>query len=581
MWDAHRSDWLGKRIKTAVALLVAGWSVGFLLAAPHLLPLLEYAHTGERMAHRSAGTEERPPTGLAALPQIVLPDIYGTPARDGVFIGDTPNLVESASAGYAGVLAALLVAPIAWCSRRRRAMNCFWAALAFFGMSWCLNVPGLVALLRLPPLNMMSHNRLVFLTAFAILALAAIGMENLLNGAVSRRRWFWLPAGTMAALSGWCFYRSIYLPEPIATRLEQAVLGGKTYYWVDTVEAVHQVQAWFIQHFTVMAIFCGLGFAGWWLLWAGAGRKIFPALAIMMAADLLWFDHDRSVQSDPALYYPPVPMLEQIAQSAPGRFIGRSCLPPALAIMAGLKDVRGYDAIDPARMVDLLESAALPGPVASYAATELMAPKGTIYPNGTIRLPPILDMLNVRYVIFRGVPPDGVTPAFRGNDYWAMVNSNALPRVFIPASVETITNAGDELAAVAATNFDPRAVAYVESAVAPLSGCRGSAAIVDETPTDIRISAQMQTPGLVVLADDWDTGWRARYNGAREPILRADYAIRGVIVPPGKGTLEFIYCPGSLILGEALAGVGAAALLIPGTVRPLRRAPAAKFDVVT
>jgi hypothetical protein len=38
------------------------------------------------------------------------------------------------------------------------------------------------------------------------------------------------------------------------------------------------------------------------------------------------------------------------------------------------------------------------------------------------------------------------------------------------------------------------------------------------------------------------------------PVLRTDYTIRGVVVPAGKGTLEFIYKPESLVLGLWLAG---------------------------
>ena len=64
----------------------------------------------------------------------------------------------------------------------------------------------------------------------------------------------------------------------------------------------------------------------------------------------------------------------------------------------------------------------------------------------------------------------------------------------------------------------------------------------------------METPGLIVLADNWDKGWRACWNGKPVPVLRTDYAIRGVVVPAGNGTLEFIYQPASLILGLWLAG---------------------------
>ena len=72
----------------------------------------------------------------------------------------------------------------------------------------------------------------------------------------------------------------------------------------------------------------------------------------------------------------------------------------------------------------------------------------------------------------------------------------------------------------------------------------------------------METPGLVVLADLWDKGWQAYLNGKRVPILRANHAIRGVVVPAGSGTLEFRYAPASFAWGLRLAGLAAVALLV-------------------
>ena len=87
------------------------------------------------------------------------------------------------------------------------------------------------------------------------------------------------------------------------------------------------------------------------------------------------------------------------------------------------------------------------------------------------------------------------------------------------------------------------------------------ARITNEIPTRIMVSVQMATPGLVVLADNWDKGWRAYWNGKPVPVLRTDYAIRGVVLPAGSGTLEFVYQPTSLILGLWLTGVAAIVLV--------------------
>ncbi len=76
---------------------------------------------------------------------------------------------------------------------------------------------------------------------------------------------------------------------------------------------------------------------------------------------------------------------------------------------------------------------------------------------------------------------------------------------------------------MASPQFNPAEVAYVESPVELPAYCRGRAEITNEIPTRIMISAQMETPGLIVLADNWDKGWRAYWNGRPVPVLRADY----------------------------------------------------------
>jgi hypothetical protein len=502
---------------------------------------------------------------LTAAPQVVLPDIYGDTATGSTFIPPQyeSNLLESPSAAYAGVLATLLVSPLAWCSRRHRAMNAFWVFLALFGMSWCLGIPGFVQLLRLPGMNMMSPNRLTFLTSFAILSMAAIGLDCLLRRSLKRHWWFWLPAVLLAGSFGWCIYRSYVLPEPLATQYENALLHGRTFQTIHSVHDLWQVQVWFTLHYAVMAVLCGLGFAGWLFLWLQkyAQFRLLPILAIFLVGDLLWFDYGRNPQCDPALYYPKIPVLDEIAKSIPGRVMGFNCLQPLLASMAGLNDIRGYDAVDPARMVALLQQASEPINASPYAATQHLSPMGRILPPGNIQLLPTLDMLNVRYVIFRGTPRESIQLPFQGDDYLALVNSAALPRAFVPKSVQAVSNPHDELQQIASPQFDAAKTTFVESPIQLPADCRGAAQITNEIPTHITISVKMETPGLVVLADNWDKGWRAFYNGNSVPILRANYAIRGVVVPTGSGTLEFIYRPASLMVGLWLAGFATTVLL--------------------
>jgi hypothetical protein len=567
LWDAYRRDWFQWQARKVALTLGVGWGLGFMLAAPYILPVLAYSQTGARMAKRSRGAEERPPVGLAALPQVVLPKMYGSPERDSVpnFPDGQVHLAESSAAAYAGVLATLFIAPLALCSRRHRSLNLLWVGLGFFALSWCLNVPLLVHLLRLPGLNLMSHDRLVFAAAFAILALAAVGLDALWCGRVQWRWWFWLPTAVSAGLCAWCIERALSLPQAIGRGIAAQVLQGHSVEWVHDLQGVRQVQEWYAHACATEAGLCALSLATWLFLWVRKTQRpwLLALSGILMVADLVWSGFGRAAQCDPALYYPPIPLLERIAKAAPGRIIGCGCLPASLAGICGLRDIRGYDAVDPGCLMDLMAIVRDPRDTANkYALTQWLAPKAKLGPEGIIRLSPVLDMLGVRYVIFRGSPLPTVRPASQGPDYWLMVNSNALPRVFIPQRVEVATEETARLQILASSQFDPRAVAYIESPINLPGPFRGTASIVEEIPTRIRVRVQMETPGLVVLADLWDKGWQANLNNKRVPILRTNHALRGVVVPAGSSTLEFRYAPASFTWGLRLAALAAMVLVV-------------------
>jgi len=562
LWHAHGRQLWHRRTSAALMTLTAGWLLGFCLASPALLPLIEYAPTGARMEHRSAGHEERPPAGVSALPQVVLPDMYGT-GRQGSFYLLAGNQMESSAAAYAGMLATLFAAPLAWCSRRHRSLNVFWCLLGFFALSWCLNVPGLVTLLRLPGLNMMSHNRLVFALAYGILAMAGIGLDALLRDEVQQHGWFWIPIVLLAGFFIVCAHRAAQLPEPLHTSLPAAVAEGSRFDWIQNAADVALVQSWFTRTYVIGGGLCLLTLTAWWLLKVRplSLAKNVPWFGIFLVADLLWFAHDRSAQCDPQSYYPRIPALEAVAKSVPGRVMGSTCFPATLAEVCGLSDVRGYDSIDPKRITDLL-NVATDTRYASYdyALDQWLTPQTTFLPPDGVQLLPALDMLGVRYVIFRGEPPEGLHPLFQSDDYWVLVNSNALPRSFVPAHVETISSDSDCLDNLASPLFNPREVAYALSPVNLPEHCRGMVEIVSEIPTRINLSPKMETPGLVVLADLWDKGWHARLNGQAVPIMRVNYALRGVVVPPGNSELEFYYRPESFIRGLQLCGAAAGVL---------------------
>jgi hypothetical protein len=567
VWRTCETYWgslLGRQARKAGLLLLAGWLLGFALAAPYVLPVLDYVREGSRIEARLRGVEERPPGSLAALPLLVLPDANGA-SRRGSYPLPPAYQIESLSAAYAGLISTLFLAPLAWWSRRSRSFAVFSTGLVIVALAWGLDFGGIVFILRLPWLNAMSYNRLVFAASFAILAMAAGGLESLVEplGPVRRHRLL-VPAVLLVTLASWWFYRAANLPEPIASEIGKMLAEGKSQPWIEDEAGVRQVQSWFSRVYILGGLLAVVAALGWIVLGLrGSWRPWMSALlGSVMFVDMLWFAHDRSAQCDPSLYYPRVPFLQKLASITAGRVVAFENLPATLAQMSGLRDVRGCDGVDPRRYFQLVQIAAEPTPNDfAYAHLQYMLPKISYPTPDSVRLSPVMDLLGVEYVIFRRAIPESFKPALVESDYWAMKNPSALPHVFVPRHVESVSDDKERLAKLSAPSFEPSEVAYVEMPVALPDVARGKTIILAEKHTEITVSANMETPGLVVLSDSWNTGWRCRLNGEEVPILRVDHALRGVLVPDGKNIVKFTYEPASLRWGLALFVLALAAIL--------------------
>lgn len=562
-----RARWQRDLTLGTLTRLGCAYLFGLMLSAPYLLPTLDYAKSGARIHSRAQGSEERPPAGLDAAPQIVLPDMYGAQARSRTgyrFHGES-NQLESTGTAYAGAVATLVLAPLAFADRRRRPLAIALAVLGFLSLSWSLKALGFVHVLRLPPLNMMSHNRWVFVAAFVFACLAGLALERICRRKVAWGRPEWLALGLGSAVLLWAAYRTVVPPLEIRAMLPEAVEAGRKLGWIQSPTHVQEVQALFRLQYLVAALFIagGIGLLLLALLFPRWQRRLLPAFGFLLLLELLWFAHGRNPQTDPSLYYPPIPALTELAQD-PGknRVLGYQCLPPLLNSTVGLDEVRGYDAVDPARYVELLTLAAGPASVRlGYAAVQFFVPELDLAARPENRLSPVLNLLGVSHVIFRGSPPPHVEVAYQSPDYWVWRNPSALPRAFVPSRVELADRKEQRLQRLADRAFDPSTVAFVEVPVDLPTNCVGSVDIVDYQPCQVRLAVRMQTPGLVVLTDRWDKGWKARLNGEEQPILLVNHALRGVLVGPGAGALDFHYEPRSFAMGLRLA---LAALLLLG-----------------
>lgn len=573
-------------VVAGVAALSAGWMAGILLASISLSPLFEYLPTGLRTQSRARSSEERPPVGITGTPQMFLPLFYGSTARLWPWMARDGNLQEGGAQAYAGLVAAFVLAPLAFARRRYLSINIFWVLLALVSAAWYLDVPVLTHLLRLPGLNLMSHNRFLFVFAFATLALAVVGLDALVRGEVAWHFAYVVPVLVLIGLGLLSAQRGADVRDVVTRRIVEVFgLEGRTR--AEQQATFETIQGNFQRASFISAGMCAAAVGLWVLVVRGPRGVTVGLVSLALIAELLWFARDQNLQSDPELYYPTVPALAELAQKPPGRITGMACLPPLLPQAYGLRDVRGYDAVDPARIVELLDdvrdmqSGRIP-----YALTQYWVPVFPAVSPTRARVLPVVSMLNLRYVIGRGKPPDELRPIIiERDDYWVYENGEFMPRVYIPARVKVMpedeilrTIAGrvkqgavrdpatgrihDNYGMVrSAIDFDPAKIAYTPTDPGLADAdAKGTAKIVDENPLEIRVAVDMETPGLLVLADQWYAGWHAYLDGKECPVLPVNRAIRGVALPAGRGELVFRYEPAGWTRGLRMAAIAASAL---------------------
>jgi hypothetical protein len=152
---------------------------------------------------------------------------------------------------------------------------------------------------------------------------------------------------------------------------------------------------------------------------------------------------------------------------------------------------------------------------------------------------------------------------------------DALPPVFVVAGVRVARDAMAALRVVGGSDFDPaREVilgAGAAAAVAP-ADFRASAALLLRKPDRLVVQVEASHPAYVVVAEAFETGWRATVDERAAPVVPANVLFRAVRIEAGHHRVEMVYRPPSVFWGAAFTLAGLAAISIV-MVRGRRRPP--------
>lgn len=165
----------------------------------------------------------------------------------------------------------------------------------------------------------------------------------------------------------------------------------------------------------------------------------------------------------------------------------------------------------------------------------------------------VINMLNTRYIILdpRGRPAQ---------------NLQALGPAWYVSDLRLVNSPDEEIAAL--NDIDPGRTAVVDQAYEdgkfgaqvqganPAAGANGRVALEVFQPNYLKYQSNSSAEGVVIFSEIYynsGKGWQAYLDGEPVDHFRADYVLRGMVVPGGQHTIEFRFEPQSFETGNQVS----------------------------
>ncbi|HEX8920907.1 MAG TPA: YfhO family protein, partial [Pyrinomonadaceae bacterium] len=148
-------------------------------------------------------------------------------------------------------------------------------------------------------------------------------------------------------------------------------------------------------------------------------------------------------------------------------------------------------------------------------------------------------------------------------------NLRAMPRVWLAHEL-ALVNPEEALQTIKTSklpdgnDFDPLRTALVEESLNLPSQERdpnASAEVLALSDNAMEVRTSSASPSILVSSDAYYPGWKVSVDGQSARLFRADYAIRGVLLPAGQHLVRFQFRPRSFYYGAAISAISLLALL--------------------
>jgi len=598
------------------AYLLAMVALGLGLGAAQFIPLYELGTRNFREDAADFSTVQSYALPARHVLKFLMPDAFGNPADhtirnvftgerepldwthdDGARVTDTAFGIKNYVEGgvYLGILTMALAAIGLFAPRRDEQdtppYRAILGLLALVALTFAFGLPTYAVLYyAFPNINQLhTPFRWVWPVTFCVAALAAFGVDALAQA--RRARWTVWVGGALAAvgaaiLGGLLVSRVAYDTfAPLIERVFTGLAGASSAF--PDARTFYSYQFWNALALGVFTLAAGgvilLSRSGVRLPRRVGGGPLWGGLAaLVIAADLLIAGWGFNPAADPAwLDYTPASvqwLRDRMAEDGPFRYTtldqGQRPLHANSTWRYSLHDVRGYDSMIPRQYTEYMGLIAPQGGLLHNRVDPIGAD------NAGALASPLLDLLNVRYVVSDGPIEDaealGYTEVYADEAVTIYENADALPRAYtlpyydltqevcgaVPDSFATIVTSAEfeadprRVVIEGFPNAETCEIAY-DWPTPEHEADPQPAAITSYGAIEVMVDAEVAQESWLVMADSYYPGWRAfvRPQGAGEDAEDAldvhlvNGNFRGVRLEPGEWTVRFRFSPPSFQIG--------------------------------
>ncbi|MCR4324742.1 MAG: YfhO family protein [Candidatus Curtissbacteria bacterium] len=555
------------------AKLIGAFVLGAMLAAIQLVISAEIFVNSARSQIALTETLFEFLVPVEGLLTFIAPDFFGHPATYNMFRGGSAQYYEAIM--FSGI-AALLFALYSIYAKYKDKLVLFLTVFVVVSLSTTLDLPTsrLFLSLPIPFLSTSIANRILFIDAFCIATLGAIGLNE------------WLTKGgegilrVVAALAVVYIFVIGYLLAAKQFGLPYFERGGAPIGQTVNISLRNMVIPFGVFTITTFLVVFATFFAKF--------KKNVAILIIFIAfLHIFYFSWKYFSFSDRKYVFPTSPELSFIRdhqENFRSWGIGDAFFEVNFASQYGLYWPEGYDSLNNKSYGEF--TYAMQGQDLSsftFRADASLGRSDTATILGSEARRRLVDMVGVKYVIGKNSESELITKnnfkkVFEGNKYSVFENLQVVPRVMLASNYEGPPDFKDDSLSdsevkkirrsrifekLTRKDFDFRNTVILEepSPISPQFG-EGSAQITRYEPSEVVVKTRSEQPKLLVLSDNYFPGWKATVDGDEVKILRANYTFRAVPLTPGEHSVRFVYDPLSFKLGVIVSAVSLGALVV-------------------